>query len=586
MATMKKIRLSALIMILSFVISIQLNIVSAQNLLTQEWKFMQGDQSAYSEMEYDDSEWAVIKAGELWESQGYENYDGYGWYRKTIVIPSTMKQKVIENGGLLLKLGAIDDADETYFNGYKVGGEGTMPPMYKGAYSMPRRYTVPHNFIKYDTENVISVRVYDGGGGGGIYGGPIYCGLPGMEDLVQINMIELPEDRIFLTGGNHELTFEIENGMKNDLIGEMTIHIKSDFGGEVYKNMNSIVASSGGQGKTTFNVSALHPGFYNIDIQLSSNQGNVHNDYVIGVKPEQIVSPLDHPADFSQYWDSAKNELAAVAPGFKMIRQDSLCTDAREIFLVEMRSLGNALIRAWYSKPTAVGKHPAVLSVQGYGTSRIPENLYDDPDMAHLVLNIRGHGNSRDDVNPGFPGYILSGLHNPLKYIYRGSYMDCLRALEFLESRDEVDANRIGVEGGSQGGALSFATAALAPDRVIFCAPDVPFLSDFRDYFKIAPWPTGEFVNLLEAGKIDAETMYHTLSYIDIKNLAPWVKVPVFMQIGMKDKVCPPHINFAAYNMLNSQKHYAAHPDAGHGLPPEAYEAKKKWMRDILFFNR
>ena len=58
--------------------------------------------------------------------------------------------------------------------------------------------------------------------------------------------------------------------------------------------------------------------------------------------------------------------------------------------------------------------------------------------------------------------------------------------IDFLCSRPEVDVSRIAVEGASQGGALTFATAALNNDRIAVCAPQVPFLSDFRDYFKVA----------------------------------------------------------------------------------------------------
>jgi cephalosporin-C deacetylase-like acetyl esterase len=200
-------------------------------------------------------------------------------------------------------------------------------------------------------------------------------------------------------------------------------------------------------------------------------------------------------------------------------------------------------------------------------------------DFVVFSLNIRGHGNSQDDVNPGFPGYLLSGIENKNQYIYRGAYMDCIRAMDFLVSRPEVDAKRIAVEGGSQGGALSFAAAAL-DKRVAICAPDIPFLSDFRHYFKVANWPGGEFKEYMQQHPDKKwEEVYTVLDYIDIKNLAPWIKVPVLMGVGLLDPVCPPTINFAAFNNIAASKEFRVYPRNEHSTPAEHYKLKMSWIR-------
>jgi cephalosporin-C deacetylase-like acetyl esterase len=266
-----------------------------------------------------------------------------------------------------------------------------------------------------------------------------------------------------------------------------------------------------------------------------------------------------------------------------MIRKDSLCTDKRDFYLVEMRSLQNVLVRGWYSVPKKPGKYAAFLHVQGYSSFMQPGWMVQDDDFASFGLNIRGHGNSQDDVNPGFPGYLQDHLLDHECYIYRGAYMDCLRALDFLCSRPEVDGSRIVVEGGSQGGALSFATAALAPERIRLCVPGVPFLSDFPHYFKVASWPGNEFVLFVkDHPSVTWDRIFYTLSYIDIKNLAPWIKAPVFMSIGLMDETCPPHINFAAYNNLSVPKEYVAYPYSGHGLPADNTTIRMAWVRKRL----
>ena len=179
------------ILILIFVVSTFLT--NAQNLLKFEWKFQTGDNTEWANSNFNDSKWPSIIAGTNWESQGFSNYDGFAWYRQTIVIPSKLKKAAQENGGLILNLGTIDDADYTYWNGERIGKNGELPPNYLGAYDKLREYSIPTDKIQWDKPNVIAVRVFDAGGGnwhhrqsGGLpYSGPdcrADCGFYGYPD--------------------------------------------------------------------------------------------------------------------------------------------------------------------------------------------------------------------------------------------------------------------------------------------------------------------------------------------------------------------------------------------------------------------
>ncbi|MCD4710948.1 MAG: acetylxylan esterase [Bacteroidales bacterium] len=552
----------------------------AQNLLKFEWKFNTGDNSSWAWPEYDDSNWRTIDVGTVWENQGFGTYDGFAWYRQKVIIPESLKKRAVENGGLVLYLARIDDSDETYFNGELLGSTGGMPPDYQSGYGDFRAYTVPVERVAWGKKNTIAVRVYDGGGGGGIVGTPVGLSVRGMEELLMITPVMEREDHIVLDNEPVVVNLRMENNMKQPVEGELYVIATTDFGKVIIDIAKEVKVRAGGSKHITLEMGRLSPGFYNVSLVLESETDNKRVDFAIGVRPEEIVSPPDRPDDFDNYWMRARRELDAVEPQFKLIRQDKLCTETRDIFLVEMRSLGNVLIRGWYMKPVMKGVYPAILQVQGYSSTKVPQNLYQGDDMVSLALNIRGHGNSQDHVNPGFPGYLQHYVDDKELYIYRGAYMDCVRAVDFLYSRSEVDTSRVMVEGGSQGGALSFATAALDNERIDLCVPHVPFLSDFRDYFKVAGWPGGEFKQYFkEHPEISEEKIYKNLSYIDIKNLAPWIKAPVLMSIGLMDKTCPPHINFAAYNQLNVPKAYIVYPYAGHGLPGNYYNVKIDYIR-------
>ena len=564
---------------LLFILLISNEAVS-QNLLPEKLKFKPGDNPQWAIPEFDDTPWAEIMPGQVWERQGYATLDGFAWYRITINIPSRLRKDAGNYGGFILSLGKIDDADQTFFNGKLLGKTGELPPNYSGQHNTLRAYSILPEMVRWDQPNTIAVRVYDHGGDGGIYASPIHLIVRGLSDHIDIAAVFSQNDRVVTGKPEMSIPLQIYNTSNRNFRGALSIIVVSDFGDLAYSGQQNIIIRRGPRNKVSFTLPAIEPGFYKANIRFESELASKQAEIMFGYEPEKIVSPPNPQPDFDLYWQRAKRELAAVDPQYRMIRIDSLCTERREVFLVEMRSLGNVLVRGWYSRPVASGTYPAVLQVQGYGTTMSPAYIDYGDDIIGFGLNIRGHGNSKHNVNPGFPGYILHSLHDKEMYIYRGAYMDCIRAVDFLFSRPEVDTTRVAVEGASQGGALSFATAALDNERIKVCVPQVPFLADFEDYFKTTVWPANEFINLVESQKkLSWEQVFYTLSYIDIKNLAGLIKAPMLMGVGLKDEICPPHINFAAYNLVNAPKQYIVYPFAGHALPNEFHFMKMNFIR-------
>lgn len=551
----------------------------SQDLLEAKWKFTTGDDKQYSSDLFDDSGWKEISPTMSWEKQGFADYDGFAWYRVTVTIPGSMKGDAMKQGGLVLCLGKIDDVDFTYFNGVLVGSTGKLPPDYEGKWDTQREYRIAPDNIRFGKPNTIAVRVYDDSGEGGIYSGSLRISTIGAAESIVIAPAFTQHDMIIRGVPYAEIPVSVKNGFSKKLQGDLIVTVTSDFGEKTGVVEEPIVIEKYLTGNFSFRLTGIDPGFYNVTALLKTKNAEKEVKFSFGYEPEKIVSPADPQPDFREFWARARQELAAVDPQYNMIRIDSLCTPTHNIFLVEMRSLGNALIRGWYRVPVKPGHYPAVMHVPGYSSTILPSYVNYGDEIIGFGLNIRGHGNSKDDVNPGFPGYILSNIDDKEKYIYRGAYMDCIRGIDFLFSRPEVDTTRVAVEGASQGGALTYATAALDNERIRVCAPQVPFLSDFRDYFKVAKWPANEFVNYVEIEKRASwEEVYRVLSYFDIKNLAPMIKAPLIMGVGLVDDVCPPHINFAAYNNVASKKSYIVYPNAGHGLPADYNRQKMEWI--------
>ena len=130
-----------------------------------EWKFNKGDDTLWKSPGFNDSSWQVVKLPAPWEEHlNYTEDNVYGWFRREIDIPADLHGKDIS-----INVGKIDDADETFFNGVKVGGLGHFPPQYVSAWDISRHYKVPHEIIHEGGKNIIAVRVFDGIGQGGIY---------------------------------------------------------------------------------------------------------------------------------------------------------------------------------------------------------------------------------------------------------------------------------------------------------------------------------------------------------------------------------------------------------------------------------
>ncbi len=566
------------IIIFLFILAIN---APAQNLLPEKWKFITGDDPQWAAPDFDDSGWKEIFPGTNWEQQGYGDYDGFAWYRVTFNVPSELKDVAKKYGGFNLFLGKIDDVDFTYFNGKLIASSGKLPPEYETEWNTDRAYRVPAGLILWDQPNTIAVRVFDLLGGGGIYSAPIQFSVRGVSDFLTIEPVFTEPDRVLTGTPEINLPVNLVNRKKLSLPGILSWTVVSDFGEEVLNGENGMILA--GKSKTPVNIAVpgIKPGFYKVIMTFKSKLAFKESTFWFGFEPEKIISPPDPQPDFEIFWMNAKQELAVVDPRYKLTRIDSLCSPKRNVYLVEMHSLGDVRIRGWFSVPAAPGKYPAIMQVPGYSSQMLPEYVDYGDDIVGFGLNIRGHGNSQDDVNPGFPGFLFSGIENKETYIYRGAYMDCVRGIDFLFSRPEVDTLRVAVEGGSQGGALTFATAALDNRRIMACVPQIPFLSDFPDYFRIAAWPANEFLEFIETEKkMPREKVYEVLSYFDIKNLAGRINAPLLMGVGLIDDVCPPHINFAAYNQVKSEKRYIVYPFAGHGLPEDFYIKRMAFFRE------
>ncbi|MCF8366527.1 MAG: hypothetical protein K9H16_12140 [Bacteroidales bacterium] len=106
-----------------------------------------------------------------WENFGYPNLDGKATYSRTFNLPLNFDER-----NIMIVLGYIDDLDEVYINGARIGEREQMSMNYDAVRykdNIFRAYKIPAGTLKPGMENYIEVTVTDTGGLGGIYEGPV-----------------------------------------------------------------------------------------------------------------------------------------------------------------------------------------------------------------------------------------------------------------------------------------------------------------------------------------------------------------------------------------------------------------------------
>jgi cephalosporin-C deacetylase len=175
------------------------------------------------------------------------------------------------------------------------------------------------------------------------------------------------------------------------------------------------------------------------------------------------------PADMEEFWATALAEMRALDPAVELIPY-SLKAPFAECFHLYFTGVGGARVHAKYLRPRGAREpHPAVLMFHGYSGSSgdwADKLNYVAQGFSVAALDCRGQAGLSEDAGGvrgnTLRGHIIRGLaDSPEKLLFRQIYLDTAQLAGIVMGMPEVDAARVGATGGSQGGGLTLACAAL-----------------------------------------------------------------------------------------------------------------------------
>lgn len=306
--------------------------------------------------------------------------------------------------------------------------------------------------------------------------------------------------------------------------------------------------------------------------------------------------PLRLPTDFDAFWEQTLAENATQPLNVTLEARD-YSTNRVRVSDVRYDGFGEGTrVAAWLLAPAEPlrygdsGGIPTLVVYHGYGGSRqLPAAYLHWALQGFRVLAVDTRGQDGDTPDhQAYPrgaasGHMTKGIEHPQVYYYRYVYMDCVRAVEVAQGLAE--AGPILLTGGSQGGGLTLAVAALARERIAVAMPDVPYLCHIRRAVEVfAEGPYQELVSHWRTHPDEVERNFATLDYFDGMHLAPRVACPVLLSVALLDTLCPPSTGFAVYHHLGTaEKELCVYPYNGHEGGGTAHEEKKyRFVRRML----
>ena len=328
-----------------------------------------------------------------------------------------------------------------------------------------------------------------------------------------------------------------------------------------------------------------NPGFLRCKVHCNIDGHEYSAMGTIGFSPEDIKPTVDCPSDFMDYWNGVLEKCRRTQLDSRMTLLPEKCTATADVYQVSFNAGGrNTRMYGMLAMPKGNGPFPAVIQYPGAGVYAIDAPVsFAEKGVIAMAVGIHSIPNNLDaalyrDLEGGpLANYPSINMERRDDYYYNRVIRGAVRAVDFIETLPQFNGC-VATYGGSQGGFLAIAVAALHPS-VKYVAANFPAMSDLTGY---AQGRAGGWPHLFKNPSNRTALLMSNLSYYDTVNFARNISIPGYYAFGFNDLTCAPTTTYSVYNSIQAPKTIYTAPLAGHFLLKEQADAEQKALLTFL----
>jgi len=258
--------------------------------------------------------------------------------------------------------------------------------------------------------------------------------------------------------------------------------------------------------------------------------------------------------------------------------------DRYVVYKVYFDSVNGERVPALLILPKVKGKVPCIVFLHGYGGSKediLPlTDLAASEEYALIAIDAEYHGERKEEGKALYSTNIEDSVKSIIQTV-----IDLRRAVDYIETRPEIDADRIGYVGGSMGGILGAIFIGVEPRikaaALLVAGGNMSLM--IRESQHSAIPPIREYLKL---NNISYEELQRMLDPVDpINFIGKFSPRPVVFHLGKYDRIVPAEAGEQLYRHAGEPKTVYWY-DSGHDLPLELVVARVLDFMDRELKNR